>query len=132
MIGFSVLSLLLLGTRTTFAHAEEEHSLSNIKLLLPHNAVAGPGDIPRPHPSANTTVSVGTGGAPVPQVQLRDGHWMPMIGIGMCCRPTAEGQAATQSTLDWYNMSVILVLQTGRIFYIVLQMLGGRSALVGY
>jgi len=40
----------------------------------------------------------------VPSLRLLDGGYMPMSGIGLCCRPTAQGDAVRQGVLDYLLM----------------------------
>eukprot|EP00930_Biecheleria_cincta_P063071 TRINITY_DN48565_c0_g1_i1.p1 TRINITY_DN48565_c0_g1~~TRINITY_DN48565_c0_g1_i1.p1 ORF type:complete len:369 (+),score=40.17 TRINITY_DN48565_c0_g1_i1:38-1144(+) len=40
----------------------------------------------------------------VPALPLLDGGKMPMSGIGLCCRPTAQGDAVRQAVLDYLTM----------------------------
>lgn len=37
----------------------------------------------------------------VPSIRLLDGGSMPMAGVGLCCRPSAQGDAVRQGVLDF-------------------------------
>lgn len=40
----------------------------------------------------------------IPRLQLLDGNSMPQSGLGLCCRPTAKGEAVRQAVLDYLMM----------------------------
>lgn len=42
--------------------------------------------------------------AVIPQLPLHGGGKMPIVGIGLCCRPTAQGDAARQAVVDFLMM----------------------------
>mmetsp|Transcript_28954 Transcript_28954/g.83028 ORF Transcript_28954/g.83028 Transcript_28954/m.83028 type:complete len:323 (+) Transcript_28954:56-1024(+) len=61
---------------------------------------SAPGSVWRLLAGASATLATGAVAA-VPSVQLAGGGRMPMVGLGLCCRPSATGDAVRQSVLDF-------------------------------
>lgn len=51
-----------------------------------------------------TVCAAAPAAAPVPALTLPGGAQFPMVGLGLCCRPSASGDAVRQSVLDFLTL----------------------------